>query len=48
MSDILAKESVTLEELLDEDELLQEIKGVNTSLLDLCVASAAGPCSRAG
>ena len=32
----------TLEELLEEDELLQECKGQNTKLTDLC---APAPCA---
>jgi len=35
IKDILDKESFTLEELLQEDELLQEVKSKNDQLLDL-------------
>ena len=33
---ILERESFTLEDLLEEDELLQECKGQNAKLSDLC------------
>ena len=35
INDILEKESFTLEELLQEDELLQEIKSRNMKLFEL-------------
>ena len=35
INDILEKECFTLEELLQEDELLQEIKSRNMKLLEL-------------
>ena len=34
---ILDKEEHTLEELLDEEEILQEVKSQNKRLLELCV-----------
>jgi PHD/YefM family antitoxin component YafN of YafNO toxin-antitoxin module len=33
--DILEKEEFTLQELMEEDELLQEIKAMNQKLLEL-------------
>ena len=35
INDILDKDVFTLEELLEEDELLQEVKSRNTKLIDL-------------
>ena len=35
VNDILDKESFTLEELLQEDEILQEVKARNGRLIDL-------------
>ena len=35
INDILEKESFTLEELLQEDELLQEVKSRNSKLIEL-------------
>ena len=35
VNDILEKEVFTLQELLEEDELLQEVKSRNTALIDL-------------
>ena len=35
VSDILEKDSFTLEELLQEDELLQEVKSRNGKLIEL-------------
>lgn len=37
MNDLLDRGDFTLTELLDEDDLLQEIKSLNTRLIDLCV-----------
>jgi len=34
VSDILDKEEFTLQELLEEDELLQEVKAMNNKLID--------------
>ena len=34
---LLDKESLTLDELLDEEELIQECKALNTKLIDLYV-----------
>jgi hypothetical protein len=34
---ILDRESFTLDDLLDEDDLIQECKSLNSRLVDLCV-----------
>jgi serine/threonine-protein phosphatase 6 regulatory subunit 3 len=41
IGDILDKESFTLEELLQEDELLQEVKSRNVKLIELYVGGNA-------
>ena len=35
INDILARDSYTLDELLDEDEMLQEVKQENEQLIEL-------------
>jgi len=39
---VLAQETFTLEELLDQEEIVQEVRGFNEKLLDLCVVLIAG------
>ena len=39
MNDLLDRGDFTLTEILDEDDVLQEIKSMNTRLVDLCVAA---------
>ena len=37
VNDLLDRGDFTLTEILDEDDVLQEIKSMNTRLVDLCV-----------
>lgn len=41
MESLLDRDGFTLEELLDEDELIQECKSLNTRLINLYVNSTA-------
>jgi tRNA A37 threonylcarbamoyladenosine synthetase subunit TsaC/SUA5/YrdC len=46
---VLDKESFTLEELLEEDDVIQECKSLNSRLINLCVpgrATQIAPASR--
>lgn len=40
LNDLLEKDEFTLEQVLEEDELIQEVKTRNTKLLELYVAAA--------
>jgi len=40
VNDLLDRGDFTLTEILDEDDVLQEIKSMNTRLIDLCVPLA--------
>jgi len=44
---VLDKESFTLEELLEEDDVIQECKSLNSRLVHLCVSPVRRPRSRA-
>ena len=44
---LLDSDNFTLQQLLDEDDLVQECKQINNKLLDLCVSSLSAllsPC----
>jgi hypothetical protein len=48
LNDLLEKDDFTLEQVLQEDELVQEVKTRNTKLLDLYVAVSPPPTGPRG